>query len=156
MDKQVFIFKLIDGSEIFGTISGVDTNGIIRVENPMTSESRDMSDGSNAMIINRYLPFLREHIIELSPVSVVCMGQISVALTDYYALSLRYARTIDEALERNIKTASHFMRESLDGEDKIEEIEESDEEDTESKDEFYKMVLGQVKPGEVFTNNSLY
>ena len=42
------------------------------------------------------------------------------------------------------------MRESLDGGGKIEEIEESDEEDTESKDEFYKMVLGQVKPGGSF------
>ena len=78
--QKVFILKLIDGSEVFGTIKNVDQNGIISVENPMTSESRDMCDGSNAMIINRYLPFLREHIIELSPVSVVCMGEISNAL----------------------------------------------------------------------------
>ena len=41
------------------------------------------------------------------------------------------------------------MRESLDGANKIEEIESKDED----KDEFFKMVLGQVKPGEVFTNN---
>lgn len=146
--EKVFILKLIDGSEVFGTIKNVDQNGIISILNPMSSESRDMSDGSNAMIINRYLPFLKEHMIEVSPVSVVCMGEVSPALTEYYFLSLRYAKTIDAALERNIKTASHFMRESLDGENKIEEIEESDEEDDpEGKNEFYKMVLNQVKPG---------
>lgn len=145
--EKVFILKLIDGSEVFGTIKNVDKNGIISVENPMSSESRDMSDGSNAMIINRYLPFLKEHMIELSPVSVVCMGEISNALTDYYYLSLKYAKTIDEVLERNIKTASHFMRESLDSGNKVEEIEESDDED---KDKFFKMVLNQVKPGGSF------
>ena len=142
MNDKVFIFKLINGDEIFGTIGGVDDNGIIHVDNPMSSESRNMSDGSNAMIINRYIPFLKENVIELSPVSVICMGQVSPALNEYYVLSLRYARTIDEALERNIKTASHFMRESLDGANKIEEIESKDED----KDEFFKMVLGQIKP----------
>jgi hypothetical protein len=148
MDKQVFILKLINGDEIFGTIAGVDDNGIITVDNPMSSESRNMSDGSNAMIINRYIPFLRQNSIELSPVSVVCMGEVSNALTEYYYLSLTYAKTIDEALERNIKTASHFMRESLDSGGKIEEIEETndEEDDPEGKNEFYKMVLGQVKP----------
>jgi hypothetical protein len=143
MDK-VFVFKLINGDEVFGTLGGIDSNGIIQVNDPMSSESRNMNDGSNAMVINRYIPFLKQNSIEVSPVSVVCMGEVSTALTEYYYLSLRYAKTIDEALERNIKTASHFMKETLDGtstriEDFKVEIDENEDEDV------YKMVLDQLK-----------
>ena len=46
MDKQVFILKLINGDEIFGTVAAWMVMVSSRVDNPMSSESRNMSDGS--------------------------------------------------------------------------------------------------------------
>ena len=60
----------------------------------------------NAMIINRYIPFLKQNSIELSPVSVVCMGEVS---NGFDGLLLPYLFAMPEQSMRRLSVISRRL-----------------------------------------------
>jgi hypothetical protein len=148
--SKVLIFKLINGDEIFGTVSGISEFGIVTIDNPMISETRGLPNGNEAMVINRYVPYLKTFQIELSPMSILLMGEVTESLQEYYDLSLQYARLIDTALDNNIQVACRHMKGVLSNEN-LQEIEESSEEDEEEdRNDIYRSVLQAIKPNGSF------
>lgn len=117
---SVKLIKLTNGDEIFGEIVASGSNSI-SVNEPMIAESRRTQDGTSAMVIIRYIPFITEQAIVFQNKDVITITTLNASMTKYYYLSVKYASKQDSYMSKNVETACTYMEKVLRGDFDTEE-----------------------------------
>lgn len=137
---DVSAIKLSSGEVIYGVIESSNAK-ITLVNNPMIPETRRQSDGSAAMVLNRFIPMMKDERVGFNTSMIVAVGFVTDSLANYYRLSVAYAEFADEAFDTNVNLASNHLKEIIDG------MSTSYEEPSE---DMYKSFLESIKPNGKF------
>lgn len=114
------IAKLTTGEEVIGRceiMTAPDGNRHLVMNDPMTLQNRYSPDGTAALVMVRYNPFIRGHNIVIHGNDVVFLAPISEELAEYYELSVAYCNKYsDSATNTNVKQASSYLKRIIAGE----------------------------------------
>jgi len=92
---ELLYLKLVTGEEIVGTVTEMETIGMLKVSDPLMFECGiDEGDPSRRYVyMARYAPFLNNFELQIDAKKIVFQGSPSDVVARYYDVSLAYCKS---------------------------------------------------------------
>jgi hypothetical protein len=108
---NICVVKLSNGDEVYGDMTIItkeESEGGIKLDNPLSLEYKDFGDGSEGKVFVRYNPPTKFNAIIIPAMHIVYMSPVSSIMSEYYQKAIAFAEKFTD--QQATKSISNIIQ----------------------------------------------